>query len=104
MSLGYGWQANLLLDDNDTAAYSYHTYDLSLPPGKDGYDMLEDDGLIWVYVTGDGNLEFDLEKESKYCSGSGVYSAKDLFYKCIFSIERLYAEDGAFPLKTCGNI
>lgn len=50
MSLGYGWQANLLLDDNDTAAYSYHTYDLSLPPEEDGYDMLEDDGMIWVYA------------------------------------------------------
>mgnify|MGYP001852991712 CR=1 FL=1 len=104
MSLGYGWQANLLLDDNDTAAYSYHTYDLSLPPEEDGYDMLEDDGMIWVYAADDGSLEFDLEKESKYCSGSGVYSAKDLFHRCIFSIERLYAEDGAFPLKVGGDI
>ena len=104
MSLGYGWCANLIMSDESTAAYTYHTYDFSLPPGEDGWGVTEDDGLIWAYVTDGGSLEIELEKPSKYCSGKGVYSAKALFFKCAHGIERHYQDEGAFPLEVFGDM
>lgn len=45
MSLGYGWSSNLVLNDGDTAVYSYHTYDLSLPRDNNGHGTIEDGGV-----------------------------------------------------------
>lgn len=104
MSLGYGWCANLLLSDNCAAAYSYHTYDLSLPREKNGWGLAEDDGLIWVYVVEDGYLEIELEKASAYCSESGVYSAESLFLKCAHGIETRYQDEGTFPSRVFGDV
>lgn len=104
MSLGYGWSASLVLNDGDTAVYSYHTYDLSLPHQNNGYGSTEDDGEIWVFIADNGELEVVLEKASKYCSGKGSYSAKHLFLRCAHKIQDLYQAQGAFPQKVVGDI
>lgn len=104
MSLGYGWRAHLILCDKNTAAYSYHTYDFSLPAEENGWGATEDDGLIWAYAANDGSFEIELENLSKYCSEKGVYSAEALFYKCAHKIESQYQDEGTFPLKVFGNI
>lgn len=104
MSLGYGWCANLVQNDDATAAYSYCTYDLSLPSEKNGWNVTEDDGLMWVYVADDGSLEIELEKPSRYCSGKGPYSAKALFFACANRIEARYQDEGSLPRKVSGNI
>lgn len=104
MSLGYGWRAHLIMCDKETAAYSYHTYDFTLPAGKNGWGVTEDDGLMWAHVADDRSLEIELEKPSKYCSGKGVYSAEVLFSMCAYKMKRQFQDDGGFPLEVYGNI
>lgn len=104
MSLGYGWCANLIMSDESTAAYTYHTYDFSLPPGEDGWGITEDDGLMWAYVTDDEGLKVELEKASRYCNVDGLYSAQALFFMCANKMKSQYQDEGTFPLKVFGSI
>lgn len=100
MSLGFGWQAHLALSDGKTAAYTYRTYDFSLPCYEDGYGIHEDDGLIWVTVTDGEELEIELEKASRYCSGRGGR----LFNRCANCIRSSFEREGELPPSVCGNV
>lgn len=104
MSLGYGWHAELYDCDERSALYAYHTYDLSLPRESDGYGIEENDGAFWAFLNEDGQLEFKLERLSRYCSEDGFYSAMRLYHRCTYQVERGYEETGTFPSEVGGNV